>query len=110
MKDGGGRLVDAVSLAKGVILVNHRVKCATVDELTNFCHFRRGERRTVSLGEERPLSPRPQARGSTAVQTPPAWQRFPSAVAPPVASLARRVQRSCAETAKTEQPSQGRLR
>src|SRR5437879_10305729 len=43
MKDGGGRLVDAVSLAKGVILVNHGIKCATLDQRTHFGHFRRGD-------------------------------------------------------------------
>src|SRR5229473_1365920 len=43
MKDGGGRLVNAVGLAKVVILINHGVEGAAFDERANLGHFRWGE-------------------------------------------------------------------
>src|SRR5258708_24090896 len=46
MKNGGGRLVDAVGLAEGGILVDHGIEGATLDQRTNLSHFRGGEDRS----------------------------------------------------------------
>src|SRR5712691_3717753 len=43
MKDGGGRLVDAIGLAQREVLVDRGVKSAALDERANFSHFRGGE-------------------------------------------------------------------
>src|SRR5712692_2190442 len=43
MKDGGGRLVNAVGLAKIVLLINHGVEGAAFDERAKLGHFRWGE-------------------------------------------------------------------
>src|SRR5712691_2593356 len=43
MKNGGGGLVDAVGLAEVVILVDHGIERAALDERANLGHFRGGE-------------------------------------------------------------------
>src|SRR5260370_30676254 len=45
MKYGGGRLVHAVGLAERIILVNHGIEGAPLNERANLGHFRGGKNR-----------------------------------------------------------------